>query len=383
MKSFDCLRSWHGIVLFGWGTFLAGAGVGWGMTWDVKESGADSELRSVAFGNNRWVAVGWRGTVVASVDGTAWVRLAAETSADLEAVVHGGNQFLAVGYGGAVLTSPEGLTWTERSLSSRSNLWGVAYGGGRYVGVGDRGYVVYSAQGVDWTEGQAGDQTLESVAYGNGRFVAVGYGGAAQVLEDGSDEWVAVDTGVQVWLKGVAYGSGWFVAVGEQATLLVSRNGVVWERRTLATDASLEGVSYGLNRFQAVGEEGLILGSTDGRIWRHEPVGVGVVLTDVAAGNVHWVVVGTGGLVLSTAPPVGPEGPYELTTPEFVAGLGMRFRVTGLENGQVATVEARNGYGLESSWWGWGTITGTGSAVTVIDASAVGSGLRFYRLRVP
>jgi hypothetical protein len=149
-------------------------------------------------------------------------------------------------------------------------------------------------------------------------------------------------------------------------------------------DASLEGVSYGMSRFAAVGDEGLILRSTDGRIWRHEPVGVGVVLTDAAAGNVHWVVVGTGGLVLSTAPPpTGPAGPYELTVPEFVAGLGMRFRVVGLGSGQVATVEARNGYGIGSSWWEWGTITGTGSAVTVVDPDAVWGGVRFYRLRVP
>jgi hypothetical protein len=62
-------------------------------------------------------------------------------------------------------------------------------------------------------------------------------------------------------LEGVAYGNGLFVAVGDGGTILTSRDGVSWTRRTSGTSNQLEGVAYGNGTFVAVGWYGTILTS--------------------------------------------------------------------------------------------------------------------------
>ncbi len=44
------------------------------------------------------------------------------TSSDLLSITFGENQFVAVGVGGTVLTSPDGQTWTPRNSGTKSPL---------------------------------------------------------------------------------------------------------------------------------------------------------------------------------------------------------------------------------------------------------------------
>jgi photosystem II stability/assembly factor-like uncharacterized protein len=59
----------------------------------------------------------------------------------------------------------------------------------------------------------------------------------------------------------VTYGNGTFVAVGRNGTILTSRDGVNWTRRTSPTRDWLNSVTYGNGRFVAVGDYGTILTS--------------------------------------------------------------------------------------------------------------------------
>jgi hypothetical protein len=50
------------------------------------------------------------------------------------------NQFIAVGSSGKIATSPEAITWTQRTSSfGTTTIWDVAYGAGVYVAVGASG----------------------------------------------------------------------------------------------------------------------------------------------------------------------------------------------------------------------------------------------------
>jgi CBS domain-containing protein len=120
------------------GTVLAGPARGGVFT--IRPSGTEKDLKAVAFGGNRFVAVGAAGTVVSSLDGVAWAPAASGTDQDLGAVAFGNGRFVAVSRDGAVLTSTDGQTWTKGELPpSPGKVGGLAFGAGLFVVVDEAG----------------------------------------------------------------------------------------------------------------------------------------------------------------------------------------------------------------------------------------------------
>ena len=87
-------------------------------------------LRSVAFGNNTFVAVGARAKVIRSTDnGVSWSNSTSGVSSSIElyGVTFGNNTFVAVGKNGTIITSPDGITWTTRTSGTTFTLFGVTF----------------------------------------------------------------------------------------------------------------------------------------------------------------------------------------------------------------------------------------------------------------
>jgi len=100
----------------------------------------------------------------------------------LKGVVWGDNQFVVVGYKGTILTSPDGINWTQRHADSTQNLHRVAWSGNQFVAVGsNNGSVLVSTDGMTWTSRQIMTGQLYGVAWGHNQFVAVGEYGAILV----------------------------------------------------------------------------------------------------------------------------------------------------------------------------------------------------------
>jgi hypothetical protein len=176
--------------------------------WEYTSSGGvtyTSVINAIAYGNNRFVAVGWYGRMAYSSDGASWTAVAnskiwdytigGESGTDIiNAVTYGNNRFVAVG-GSHIAYSDNGASWTAvSSTNSPFNeydvIYAIAYGNNRFV-VGDRdGNIAYSANGASWTAVSTngaswvaswnnifGGYTINAIAYGNNRFVAGGDGG--------------------------------------------------------------------------------------------------------------------------------------------------------------------------------------------------------------
>jgi len=115
--------------------------------------------------------------MAASVD--EWsVRSPLPTRNDLHGVTYGNDMFVAVGDRGTIVTSGDGADWTNRTAASgtRVDLMGIAYGNGTFIAVGERGTIVTSGDdGASWTVRDSDtNNSLYAVAYGgNGLFVAV------------------------------------------------------------------------------------------------------------------------------------------------------------------------------------------------------------------
>lgn len=99
-------------------------------------------LEAVAWGDQRFVAVGGVGTILVSSDGREWAKTASHTEESLFSVRWVGNGFVAVGRNGTYLTSPTGVLWTGHDVGITADLYDVFGTKEDFFVVGDNGLLL-------------------------------------------------------------------------------------------------------------------------------------------------------------------------------------------------------------------------------------------------
>ncbi len=199
----------------------------------------NSPLSKVTFGQEKFVAVGGRGTIATSVDGFIWFLADSRVTNQLNAVALGGNQFVAVGQGGESLVSTNGTDWQITSSGTTQSLAGLTYGNGLFVAVGSGGTILTSADGTQWQPQKSPTSApLRSVTFANGLFVAVGDAGTILLSIDGLN-WTT-KAYPKVLFSAVAFGNGKFVAVGTSIFLADLTPGILAESKFSANGFELD-----------------------------------------------------------------------------------------------------------------------------------------------
>jgi hypothetical protein len=152
-------------VVFGGGKFVAVGGYVSvsspdGVTWTRGSGMTNNYSYAVAYGNSRYVAVGYvyRSStqsffsgIAASADGAVWTDYSPGNSIpDLRGVAFGAGRFVAVGKSGIMFTSTDGTTWTAVSSGTGNDLYVVRYDHGQFVAAGALGTFLISTDGVTW-----------------------------------------------------------------------------------------------------------------------------------------------------------------------------------------------------------------------------------------
>ena len=210
-----------------------------GSTWTAGNSLPTTDLVSLAYGNNVYVAVG-------GTSGTA-----------------------------SAATSSDGITWANKSssitaLTSTATYSAVAYGpssntasGGTFVAVAANSTTTsYSNNGgATWQTGGAlpTSTTWSSVAFGNNRFVAIASGGtvAAYSINNGVT-WTQSPAGLPAsatWTK-IRYGQGLFIAIAQGTqTVATSPDGINWASQLLPSSSNWQALAFGNPSTAALGSQ--------------------------------------------------------------------------------------------------------------------------------
>jgi photosystem II stability/assembly factor-like uncharacterized protein len=253
-----------------------------GRAWHHAQSGKEGETyRAIAFGNDRFVAVGSYGgdnIIASTTDGVAWE--SAKKEAKYVKYIRGlgfdGKQFMGIGGDpGSVgsskpffLTSPDGKSWSDAvDIPGKHIIRRIAFGNGAIVGVGDRGRRSASRDGgKTWQEAPdvKAIDTLIDIAFGQGRFVGVGLHGLRMSSEDGVG-WSAPQRGEEgEHLNTVVWTGTQFAAIGFGATYF-STDGLKWERR--ANQHAPLTAAFGAGNFVGTQWKGRLLHSKDAVVW--------------------------------------------------------------------------------------------------------------------
>lgn len=263
--------------------------------WNQIESGSTNDLTGIAWGNGAFVAIGTVGTILRSPDGINWARHDTGVDETLRSITFGNDRFLTLGSSNC-LVSPDGVSWTEYSVPMM-NVESVCFGNGRFVSVGGgsvlvpEGEIRESTDGATWRLWPQGTAVYHDIVFANGYFTAVGEGmgshiiqrallwRAPGVVEQGGAE-VFSDTNVETH-RGIAFGDGMFVSVGGTravpnpwwigkisssptgANPWTSEDRLIdpWPQTYFQLDHLLLDVTYGNGKFVAVGESGTVVES--------------------------------------------------------------------------------------------------------------------------
>jgi hypothetical protein len=125
-------------------------------TWTTRTSNfGSSMIKSVAYGNNLWVAGGYYGQIRTSTDGITWTTKTSNFgNSSIRSVAYSNNLWVAVGGYGNIRTSPqiysstkylasgnEGIilsstdltTWTTITSPTTKNINFIKYNGDKYI----------------------------------------------------------------------------------------------------------------------------------------------------------------------------------------------------------------------------------------------------------
>ena len=112
---------------------------------------SDKKLYGIAYGNNKFIAVGESGTVIISDNGSVWdTRDSNNSSGSLYSIAFGNNTFVGVGYKTVIVYNDNGTTFLQTATSYDFN--DISFGNGIFVAVGDDENIHTSTDGDDWTK---------------------------------------------------------------------------------------------------------------------------------------------------------------------------------------------------------------------------------------
>jgi hypothetical protein len=218
-----------------------------GAAWSAVASGLFDDNSSVGK-VSKFVAVAGTSantTGAYSEDGITWTATSMVTSATWADVAFGAQKFVAVGSDvTTVRISNDGENWDQTGTLTTTGFVQVAYGKGKFVaikyGTNVTNYATSATVTGTWTAGTLpSSSNWNSIAYGNNRFVAVSNtsGTIAAYSLDGITWAASTLPATAAWTK-ITYGQGVFLAVSTTTAAATSPDGITWTLRATSTAAS-------------------------------------------------------------------------------------------------------------------------------------------------
>ena len=170
-----------------------------GISWKRHQLSTNSNVtcaKSIAYNPKKklYVRGGDKGSIYTSNNLNNWIKRKSGVTTNLNSIVYAKNKYIAVGNNGVILVSTDGISWSNRSReqksflasvvssaistlqpSSLNNLLNIYYANGTYNIMGYNGTILQSMDGVSWKNISNINGTIfYGAVYYNDKFVYVG-----------------------------------------------------------------------------------------------------------------------------------------------------------------------------------------------------------------
>ncbi len=271
--------------------------------WTIQPSGTFNTLTSIAWTGHQLVAVGDKGTILASQDGITWVTRNSGTTKRLNDIIWTGSELVAAG-NSVILISPDGITWTSIIADVGSNnVSGVAWTGSKLVAIGDQFSIVSSPDGGNWAYySQPPTYSPKGVAWDGNQLIAACDSGSLGTIKTSPDggNWTKRNLPTPYSLNAITWMENKLVALGSQGTILTSSDGIIWKQQTSGSSNALRGAVLTADKTVVVGDNGTVLTSSDGTNWIPMASLTGNTLNAAAWTGSRLVIVGFSGTIMTS-----------------------------------------------------------------------------------
>gem|GEM_PF-5098999 len=245
---------------------------------DAPTTVTGKALRSVAWHDGLWLAVGDQGTALTSPDGQTWTEQSTNSSVDLQAVTWSGtaNLWIAAGSGGNILASSDASTWAlAYTDTAGATLRDISEQSGALFAVGDQSRVLtgtVSIGSVNWQVVPTPLTTnlkLMTVSSNGSRLVIMGEAGTVLWSDDGGVNWAAQAPDFQAINDVLWNGSQWF-AVADAGRFFQSTDGLDWTSTTatvVPTNRDMNGIAWNGSTYFVAVDLHTLFWSGDGTTW--------------------------------------------------------------------------------------------------------------------
>jgi hypothetical protein len=327
----------YGLLLYAWSlTLAAGPFEVWHSRNPLPTS---ATLKSVAYGNGRFIAVGNNGIIVSSTNGVDWALQTSGVSRQLKTVAFANGRFVIGGNSGLILWSDDGEQWKSATVPAGNNVDVIGFGAGTnspngvFVALASTNSppgalslvstILTSSNALNWWTNahfysggsSPGPQygPYSSIAFGNQRFVvssvsSIGTPFSPAITSSANATNWEFSLGIPI--GPVAFGNGIFVIVsyfqvtsnGLATVSGTSTDGYTWPGLNFSGSAYLPlALCFGEGRFVAVGQHGSVSASPDGTNRTTQLASTDADLQSVAYGAGLYVAVGIAGLIMTSS----------------------------------------------------------------------------------
>lgn len=212
-------------------------------------------LNDLCINNGTFMAVGDKGQLLRSKDGTKWTLLPKITDKNLLSIAYGNRYYLAAGEAGTLLLSADGVRFNTYASPTKLTIKRAVFQGGKFWLLGEKGFMASSANGIKWTKVSTGTTYgLNDLIYAKGQYTAVGQHGTLLTSKDGA-KWTVRKTGISTELKSIAYGGGYYLTGGSSSILLKSSDSINWRQIYYNNKLLFNRIIFANGAFLAVGNE--------------------------------------------------------------------------------------------------------------------------------
>ena len=243
-----------------------------GINWTAGDMGTRKEVYTVYYGNGIYIAAGYGTTVYISTDGISWtqyidkigkyIQMAATPGADptyslndfyIRSICYGNGKFVAVGYSDVACYSTDGITWSNSTIDSSYTYITyekICYGNGKFVTVCyDSDAVFYSTDGITWTQGtMPSSQKWNFICYGNDKFITIASDTSTYAYSADGITWtqesissLTTDQGLCV----LCYTNNMWIAMTAGGVYAYSTNGIDWIIDNTPVTENWYSIAYG------------------------------------------------------------------------------------------------------------------------------------------